>query len=350
MAPSTRFPDTHAQTLLRVCDVPAWPGGGSQRPRPFHGAIRSCQAWATTTRVACDGVVFADTRRVGYHVPDRLCKLKDVPTRLPVYHGSPLPTIDYSLCSVPGHSTLFELLLRGGDGVLQSLHAFRHRDDANAYRLPVLLQASGVTAGQVVELGVRTRGHEVTFPTMQVREAAKQPNFLWAAMDIVHAGYSVDEMLQPNNPKQAGPHWAPPGDILARLCILGPLRQTKNAFTRECLTTWGPPPLPAGCAPDAHPYRTQTVWDVGGGQGGDCHHWVRTPGLRRVDVVDVDGNALEEYARRLATTYNARQLPDGTWCLPDDGRVIALCQADARTLRGLSRPDLVVPGPSPVRG
>ena len=78
VAPAAGFPHPDAQTLLCVRDLSARPAGVGMRPRPFHGAIRSCQSWATTTRVACDGVVFADTRRVGYHVPDRLWKLKDL--------------------------------------------------------------------------------------------------------------------------------------------------------------------------------------------------------------------------------------------------------------------------------
>ena len=110
---------------------------------------------------------------MGYLIPDRIWKLKDV------------PTIDFTLCAIPGHQKRFELMLRAGEGVLQSLHAFRHvYDDADSvepYRLPVLVEGNGLQAGQVVELGVRIqKQRNVSFPTMQIRESLKQPNFLWA--------------------------------------------------------------------------------------------------------------------------------------------------------------------------
>jgi hypothetical protein len=63
---------------------------------------------------------------------------------------------------------------------------------------------------------------------------------------------------------------------------------------------------PGSPAPARAPGCRRTVLDLGGGQGGDVHHWVSTPGIRAVLVVDVDANALEEYARRLASTYRAR--------------------------------------------
>ena len=50
----------------------------------------------------------ADTQRVGYGAPDRLWKLKDV------------PSIDYMLCALPGHGDVYELMLRGGEGVMQN--------------------------------------------------------------------------------------------------------------------------------------------------------------------------------------------------------------------------------------
>lgn len=61
-------------------------------------------------------------------------------------------TIDYYLCGVPGHHQLFELMLRGGDGVLQSLHTFKHRTDENdsdPYQMPVLLHGEKLQADTV---------------------------------------------------------------------------------------------------------------------------------------------------------------------------------------------------------
>lgn len=138
-----------------------------------HQSIALCQQWSRRTGIPCDGVVLADASVVGYAVPDRLWKLKDS------------PTIDYTLCAVPGHHRLFELMLRGGDGVMLSLHAFRHVGDdehTEPYRLPVLLQGDGLRSGQTVELALRMQGREGTFVTMQVRESAKQPNFLWGGL------------------------------------------------------------------------------------------------------------------------------------------------------------------------
>lgn len=96
------------------------------------------------------------------------------------------------------------------------------------------------------------KGREACFTTMQVRETAKQPNFLWAAvgkvrtgpargpMDIVHAGYDVQTLLRDDNP------------VLPRLCILGPVRHTKNAFLAECLRSWAPTPPRYVLATGAH--------------------------------------------------------------------------------------------------
>ena len=78
-------------------------------------------------------------------------------------------SVDFSLCTVSGHRWLFELMLRGGDGYLQSLHQFATSTGGDTYRLPVLLYVvclsyNGITdkpsgenlsSGQVVELGVQ---------------------------------------------------------------------------------------------------------------------------------------------------------------------------------------------------
>lgn len=39
-----------------------------------------------------------------------------------------VPTIDYQLYRIPGHTNRFELMLRGNDGALQSLHRFCARE------------------------------------------------------------------------------------------------------------------------------------------------------------------------------------------------------------------------------
>ena len=120
-------------------------------------AILCCQEWSRRVGIPCDGVVLADTLAPAYTTPDRMWKLKDIPVRRnPKKTGMslglfPFQTIDYSLCGVPGHHCLFELMLRGSDGVLQSLHAFHHKSDENddPYQLPVLLQGNNLHSGPV---------------------------------------------------------------------------------------------------------------------------------------------------------------------------------------------------------
>ena len=67
------------------------------------------------------------------------------------------------------------------------------------------------------------------------------------------------------------------------------------------------------------------------GADGDLNQWCRTPSLERLDVVDVDPVALEEYGRRLVNTYGAT-LERGTWVLPRHGMHIHLHCADALRL------------------
>lgn len=99
--------------------------------------------------------------------------------------------IDYLLG--PASEGGFELLLRSGvANLMQSLHRFSPQGESTVYDVPVLLcaPAEGGSAvvlepGQVVEVGVRVEPgnpHRVCFPTMQVRESRKQPNFTWGAM------------------------------------------------------------------------------------------------------------------------------------------------------------------------
>lgn len=126
-------------------------------------------------------------------------------------------------------------------------------------------------------------------------------------MDIIHAGYDVAGLLEPSNP------------LLTMLCIRGPLRHTKNAFLADCMRRWG----------------VRSLLDVGGGQGGDCGLWVRLA-VRDVLVVDVDPNALEEYARRLAGSYHASGVgPD--WHVPGgaDGSVACRWRLVVADWRGL---------------
>ena len=99
-------------------------------------------------------------------------------------------------------------------------------------------------------------------------------------MDIVSARLSTSVLLHPDNP------------ALTRLVVQGPVRRTKTSFLAECLK-------------EAN--NAATVFDIGGGQGGDLNVWLRaaaaltTNGARlcRVDVVDTDPEALNEYDRRL---------------------------------------------------
>ena len=266
------------------------------------GAIRRCQAWAARTGIPCDGVILADGAAPSYVTPDRLWKVKGV------------ATVDCALCAVAGHQSLFELMLRAGDGVLQSLHRFRPRSDgggAEPYRLPVLIQGGGLRAGQVVELGVSVGAdREVSFPTLQVREPGKAPNFTWGAMDIVHAGCTLETLLAPGNP------------TLNRVVIEGPLRAWKNAVLAAAVQR----------------ARPAALLELGGGRGGDAHHWVRAGGLQRLDVVDVDAGGLAEYARRLVVSHGATAAATTgetpPWMrrlwLPATGCEVRLLHGDAR--------------------
>lgn len=295
---------------LRVLRKPSF-------PLPLHPArmLRACQAWSKGTgirppwcakknghqrsllTIPCDGVILADLVAPAYATSDRLFKLKDI------------PTIDYALCLVNGQKCVFELMLRAGEGSLQSLHRFRTRDDpphTPDYVLPVLVHAEGMRSGQVVELGVTVGADRiVSFPTMQLREAGKPPNYLWnatvlegcssrpaaspAAMDIVHAQCSVARLLEDDNP------------VLNRVCIEGPLRQWKNAMLRQGLAV----------------IRPDRLVELGAGRGGDTHVWVHGDTVRHLDVVDIDAESLVEYARRLRHSYHAEGGNDpGEWWVP----------------------------------
>lgn len=88
-------------------------------------------------------------------------------------------------------------------------------------------------------------------------------------MDIVHSGYNIHGLLNPRNA------------TLVRVCIQGPIRRTKNQFIQDqgrgfC---WGPT-LPTDILRvPPHGRGIRHVLDIGGGQGGDCHHWVHTSSI-----------------------------------------------------------------------
>ena len=252
-------------------------------PAP-HDALRACRAWSAHTDIPCDGVIFVDAQTVGYggttpppaKAPTRLWKLKD------------RPTIDFAVHPVWNHHSkhrpaaaaaapngVWELMLRGPSNTVLSLQRFRCRCHAQTFQLPVLVQPPAdcppLHSGQVVELTCRIAGNAVEFVAMQPREEGKQPNFIWAAMDIVHAGYDVERFLDPRD------------GTLVRMCIRGPIREARNAFTGSVLRQAA----------------VRSLLEIGGGSGGDLHLWLHSPGLERIDVVDPDGDALQEYLRRL---------------------------------------------------
>lgn len=126
--------------------------------------------------------------------------------------------------------------------------------------------------------------------------------------DVIHAHeYTLENLLSASNP------------TLLRLChrgwwfhptalwgtrITGPVRSTKNAFIRDRLGTLGE--------------ALHGVLDIGGGRGGDAHHWLHWPetALQWIHVVDPDAAALEEYARRLSTSWRAKRENASRWLLP----------------------------------
>ena len=207
-------------------------------PAP-HDALRACREWSAHTDIPCDGVIFVDAQTVGYGgaiegtakgPSTRLWKLKDS------------PTIDFAVYPVWNHhhhrpaaaaaNGVWELMLRGPSNTVLSLHRFRCRCHSQTFQLPVLIQPPAdcppLHSGQVVELTCRIAGNAVEFVSLQPREVGKQPNFIWAAMDIVHAGYDVERFLDPRD------------GTLVRMCIRGPIREARNAFTGSVLRPgWG---------------------------------------------------------------------------------------------------------------
>jgi hypothetical protein len=246
-------------------------------PAP-HTSLRSCQEWSAHTQIPCDGVIFIDARVSGYgsgasNAVPRLWKLKES------------PSIDFAVCPVvsspmrcehqPSSANVFELMLRGPCNTALSLHRFQCNCHGLTFQLPVLIQPSidcpPLRSGQVIEMTCRINNNNVQFVSMQPREAGKQANFIWAAMDIVHAGYDVDRFLHPMD------------GTLVRVCIRGPLREARNAFTRGVMQM----------------VVARSILEIGGGSGGDLPMWLNCHHLAHIDVVDPDADALGEYMRRL---------------------------------------------------
>jgi hypothetical protein len=265
-----------------------------------HRALECCMAWAATTGVACDGIVFVNDTLPGYARDNRLWKLKHCPTR--PSHGPetvwarrwtsrlsrdrrrPHGCAHGFRRRAPGtgRSDLYELMLRGSYGFLQSLHRFR-RADGTEYDLPVLVRVPDAAADApfVAEMTVRVepdrsgRTARVSYPTMQRREAGKHPNFIVGAMDVVANGLNTRALLTP-------------GDAhLLRVVLSRPLRGARVAFTAAALGEIAAP----------------AVLEVGGGCGGDIHLWLRPGALRRVDVVEPDPRSVEEYQGRLLRSF-----------------------------------------------
>ena len=316
-----RFETRHAALSCAVRRLP--PGLVVAKPFfPFelhpHAALNRCQAWAADSGIPCDGVIFVDAERPGYTQTERLWKLKHTPTvDMAVYAcGSALP----------GH---YELMLRGSPAtVVQSLHRFRDAQQPCEYDLPVLLRPpEAIPDGAVVELGVTVRRDEaaqratVDFPTMQVREAGKCPNFVIGCMDVVARGVSLEALRAPTCP------------VLPRLLLAGPVRRARVEFLTRCLDRTAP----------------ARVVDLGGGRGGDLAVWMHAGSVAIVDVVEPDADAVAEYRRRLVQTYGATPVVGGetSELHTPDGRAFRFAIATAREVRPSRLAAAAEPGQRP---
>ena len=245
-------------------------------------AMRQCMQWAANMGVPCDGVVFADNTVTGYGTTGRLWKVKY------------MPTVDFAVHRA--FDDIFELMLRTGRNVMQSLHRFR--DNRFEYILPVLLQAPPdvkLQDGDVVEVALEVVRMEttntafVTFPSMHVREAGKTPNFLIGGMDLAANGMTVNHFLRQGC------------SVLMRVLLGGPVRRMRNCFLKECLG-------------HIHP---SYVLEIGGGCGGDVAMWSGATAVEIIDVVEPDTSAIDEYKRRLCHAFHGTEhkqtvvLPDG---------------------------------------
>jgi hypothetical protein len=284
-----RLADRIAPALLAVRSKPAF----AVATHP-HAAIRGCVEWSRRVGLPCDGIVFVDDTLPGYNRTERLWKLKDS------------PTVDFvAFCAGPALPGIYEIMLRGPKGLLQSLHRFRHA--GSEYVAPVLIRPppeAAIADGKVVELTCRTERvthpdpaaaarHLVTYPTLACRETGKAANFLVGGMDIMANGLSVDALLRPNDP------------VLVRLLVKGPLRRARDGFMRSALRTAA----------------ARAVLEIGGGRGGDCGVWMAAESVRRVEVVEPDADAVAEYRSRLCRTFGAVNDPAAPPdCVLPDGR------------------------------
>lgn len=174
-----------------------------------------------------------------------------------------------------------ELILRGKNGVHQSLHRFRDTDGTE-YDVPVLIRLPRglpATDGSVVEIGFGTEraGGEhvsVVVKTVQLRESSKNANFIWAAMDVVSSGLDVQTLMRVENP------------ILVHICIRGPLRSMKASFLRSLQLQ-------------------RTILEIGGGRGGDAGMWVHS-GVSGVDVVGLRGGWVNDGPPRVSNPTRTR--------------------------------------------
>jgi hypothetical protein len=121
------------------------------------------------------------------------------------------------------------------------------------------------------------RPARVYYPTMQIRETGKHPNFMVGAMDVVANGLNTRTLLSPSDPH------------LLRVILNRPLREIRPGFTAAVLAEVG----------------ASALVEVGGGCGGDCALWMRCEGVRHVDVVEPDPVSVEEYQRRLLRSFHA---------------------------------------------
>lgn len=193
-----RFATRHAAMVALLARLDGRFTGLTVRSKPYfvtahhpHRAIRRCKEWSQSMGLPCDGVVFVDDTTPGYNRTERLWKLKDAGSvgraggRSNDRPTPPrdVPTVDFAVFPAgPDLPGVFEIMLRGSKGMLQSLHRFRCGD--REYVAPVLIRppsATNLRDSQVVELTVRTVSIDnsdgnatavasVSFPSLACRE------------------------------------------------------------------------------------------------------------------------------------------------------------------------------------
>ena len=123
---------------------------------------------------------------------------------------------------------------------------------------------------------------------MQMRESGKPPNFLIGGMNLTANRMNVEELLHPH------------GSLLMRSLLQGPVRFTRNLFLRHVFTMHGLHVCP--CIGSAY-IQPHHVMEIGGGCGGDCPIWCNDSKVHIVDVVEPDTVCIQEYQRRLTTSF-----------------------------------------------